>query len=68
MSNQEIILQALKLPLADRLQIVNELVESFNAMQPDIEHKWKKELLKREERLQSGELKTVSYEEFFGEN
>ena len=68
MSNQEIISQALNLPLADRLLIVNELVESFNPMNSDVEEQWKAELLKREKLLQSGELKTVSYEEFFGED
>ena len=68
MSNQEIISQALNLPLADRLLIVNELVESFNPMNPNIEEQWKVELLKREKLLKSGELKTLSYEEFFGED
>jgi len=68
MSNQEIISQALNLPLADRLLIVNELVESFNPMNPNVEEQWKVELLKREKLLKSGELKTVSYEEFFGED
>ena len=65
MSNQEIISQALNLPLADRLLIVNELVESFNPMNPNVEEQWKAELLRREKLLKSGELKTVSYEEFF---
>jgi len=68
MSNQEIISQALNLPLADRLLIVNELVESFNPMNPNVEEQWKVELLRREKLLKSGELKTVSYEEFFGED
>ena len=68
MSNQEIISQALNLPLADRLLIVNELVESFNPMNPNVEEQWKAELLKREKLLKSGKLKTISYEEFFGED
>jgi len=68
LSNQEIISQALNLPLADRLLIVNELVESFNPMNPNVEEQWKAELLKREKLLKSGEIKTVSYEEFFGED
>ena len=68
MSNQEIISQALNLPLADRLLIVNELVESFNPMNPNVEEQWRVELLRREKLLKSGELKTVSYEKFFGED
>ena len=68
MSNQEIISQALNLPLADRLLIVNELVESFNPMNPNVEEQWRVELLRREKLLKSGELKTLSYEEFFGED
>ena len=68
MSKQEIILEALNLPLADRLLIVNKLVESFNPMNSDVQEKWKKELLKRDELLEKGQLNTLSYEEFFGEN
>jgi putative addiction module component (TIGR02574 family) len=68
MSNQEIISQALNLPLADRILIVNELVESFNPMNPNVEEQWKVELLKREKLLKTGELKTVSYEEFFAKD
>ena len=37
MSNKEIISEALNLPLADRLFIVNTLVESFNPMDSDVE-------------------------------
>jgi len=37
-------------------------------MNPNVEKQWKVELLKREKLLKSGELKTLSYEEFFGKD
>ncbi len=68
MSNKEIISEALNLPLADRLFIVNKLVESFNPMNTEVEKKWLDEINQRETLLEAGELKTLSYREFFGEN
>jgi len=68
MSNTEIIVEALNLPLADRLFIVNKLVESFNPMNSEIEKKWLDEVSNRKKLLELGELETVSYSEFFNEN
>ncbi len=68
MSNQEIISEALNLPLADRLFIVNKLVESFNPMNVELEKKWLDEVHKRKKLLKSGEIKTLSYQKFFSEN
>lgn len=68
MSNTEIISEALNLPLADRLFIVNKLVASFNPMHTDVEKEWLKELKDRKELLGTEKLETVSYKEFFGEN
>jgi len=68
MSNQEIISEALNLPLSERLIIVNRLVESFNVMDSDVEENWRKEIKRRDELLKGGQLETVSYKEFFGED
>jgi len=68
MSNTEIIVEALNLPLADRLFIVNKLVESFNPMNSEIEKKWLDEVSNRKKLLEIGKLETVSYNEFFDEN
>jgi len=68
MSNTEIIVEALNLPLADRLFIVNKLVESFNPMNSEIEKKWLDEVSNRKKLLELGKLETVSYSEFFDEN
>lgn len=68
MSNQELILEALNLPLSERLVFVNKLVESFNVMNKEVEENWKKELKDRAELLEIGKLDTVSYSEFFGES
>jgi hypothetical protein len=68
MSNQEIISQTLTLPLADRLFIVNQIVESINPMDNKIENQWIEEVKAREKLLEIGKLETVSYKEFFGED
>lgn len=68
MSNKEIISEALNLPLADRLFIVNKLVESFNPMNSEVEKNWIEEVNDRKKLLEAGKLETVSYKEFFGEN
>ena len=68
MSNKEIISEALNLPLADRLFIVNKLVESFNPMNSKVEKNWIDEVNNRKKLLEAGKLETVSYKEFFGED
>jgi putative addiction module component (TIGR02574 family) len=68
MSNKEIISEALNLPIADRLFIVNRLVESFNPMDKDMEKIWLDEVSKRIENHNKENLEIVSYEEFFGED
>ncbi len=68
MSNKEIISEALNLPLADRLFIVNKLIESFNPMDESIQKKWLKEIDDRQALFEKGELETLSYSEFFDED
>ena len=68
MSNKEIISEALNLPLADRLFIVNKLVESFNPMNSKVEKNWIDEVNNRKKLLAAGKLETVSYKEFFGKD
>jgi len=68
MSYTEIVSEALELPVSDRLQIVNELVESFNPMESDVEAKWEEELMERHKLFEAGKIRTVSYEEIFGES
>jgi len=63
-SNKEIILEALNRHLADRLFIVNKFVESFNPMNTEIEKKWLDEVTNRKKLLDTGKLKTISYNEF----
>ena len=68
MSNQEIISQVLTLPLDDRLFIINKVIESFNPMNQEVEQQWIDEVTNRKKLLEAGELETISYSEFFGEN
>ena len=68
MSNQEIISQVLTLPLDDRLFIINKVIESFNPMNQEVEQQWIDEVTNRKKLLEAGELETISYSEFFGED
>ena len=68
MSNKEIISQVLTLPLDDRLFIVNKVIESFNPMNSEVEKQWLDEVTNRKKLLEAGELETISYSEFFGED
>ncbi len=68
MSDSEIIAEALNLPLTERLQIINRLIESFNTMNGEVEALWREELQERKKLLEEGKLKTISYKEFFGED
>ena len=66
MSHQELVSEALNLPLSERLMMVNTLVESFNPMQEEVALEWKEELKHREKSLHTEDSKTISYDEFFG--
>lgn len=68
MSHQELVSEALNLPLSERLMMVNTLVESFNPMPEEVATQWKEELRNREKSLNAGKSKTISYDEFFGED
>ena len=68
MSHQELVSEALNLPLTERLMMVNTLVESFNPMQEEVASQWKEELGNRGKSLNAGTSKTISYDEFFGEH
>ncbi len=68
MSNNQIVSQTLSLPFVDRLYIVNQIIESFNPINPQIEPKWKEELKSRQKLLKLGKAQILSYQEFFDEN
>ena len=67
MSVREIISEALELKPQERYLVVEELIRSLDRPDPVIEQAWIDESLHRAEAYTKGELKTVSYEEVFGE-
>ncbi len=66
-SVSDIIHDALELKPQERYLVVEELTRSLDRPDPVIEKAWIEESLRRAEAYTKGELKTVSYEEVFGE-
>ncbi|MEI7824746.1 MAG: addiction module protein [Chlorobiaceae bacterium] len=59
MNTQELITEAISLPVEDRALIVDYLLKSLNYGEPDIEKKWAEEAQRRLDELRSGRVKTV---------
>ena len=65
MSLNEIINEARLLTLQDRYKIIEDLVSSLDEPNLDITNEWIDESLDRVKAIESGELKTIKYEEVF---
>ncbi|HHD75722.1 MAG TPA: addiction module protein [Campylobacterales bacterium] len=65
MSLNEIITEALTLKPQERYLIIENLVQSLNQPNPEIDKLWIEESMKRVEAIKKGTLKTVSYEDVF---
>ena len=65
MSLNEIISEALSLKPQERYMIIENLVQSLNQPNTEIDKLWIEESTKRFEALKNGSLKTVSYEDVF---
>ncbi|RLA74371.1 MAG: hypothetical protein DRG78_21390 [Epsilonproteobacteria bacterium] len=68
MSINEILKNALILPIDERIIITDMLTQSLNPMDKEIEKNWIDEVNQRLELLDKGELTTISSEEFFNED
>jgi hypothetical protein len=68
MSINEILKNALELPIDERVLIADILTQSLNTSNNKIEQNWEEEVNKRLELIDKGELETISYKEFFDEN
>lgn len=66
MSAQEIIDMALKLKPHERLQVVDQIQQSFDKSDPEIDRLWGQEALRRLEAHRRGELGAVPMEAVFG--
>lgn len=61
----ELIEEAILLPVELRAQIIDKLLQSLNPSQKEIDKLWAKEAEKRVEEIRSGKVKTISGEEVF---
>lgn len=65
LKTNELIKEAISLPVEIRAQIIDKLLESLNPSQKEIDKLWAKEAEKRVEEIQSGKVKTIPGEEVF---
>lgn len=63
----ELISEAISLPVEVRTLLVNKLLESLNPTKNEIDELWAKEAEKRVEDIKTGKVKTIPGEEVFKE-
>lgn len=68
MSKQELLKELFSLPIDERLEISDKLNQTLNPISAETEKAWLDEIDRRKEEYKSGEIETISYKEFFGEN
>lgn len=61
----ELISEAMSLPVEVRTLLVNKLLESLNPPHKEIDELWAKEVEKRVEDIRTGKVKTIRGEEVF---
>lgn len=61
----ELIAEAVSLPVDIRTKIIEELLQSLNPSRKDIDELWAKEAEKRVEEIKTGKVKTAPGEEVF---
>ena len=61
----ELISEAISLPVEIRTLLVNKLLESLNPPDKDIDELWAKEAERRIEDIETGKVKTIPGEEVF---
>ena len=62
----EIIQEALRLPATARFEIVDQLMQSLDKPDPEIERIWGEEAVRRLAAIDAGHSRTYSAEEVFG--
>ncbi len=68
MQVNEIIQEALRLPAAARFEIVDQLMQSLDKPDPEIDRLWGEEAVRRLARFDAGHSKTHSIDEVFGKD
>ncbi len=67
MQISEIIQEALRLPATARFEIVDQLMQSLDKPDPEIERIWGEEAVRRLAAIDAGHSRTYSAEEVFGQ-
>jgi putative addiction module component, TIGR02574 family len=61
---QELLQKALALPENERAELAGTLISSLDAViDPDVDAAWQQEIARRRDEVQSGEIKTVAWED-----
>ena len=68
MQVNEIIEQALRLPATARFQIVDQLMQSLDKPDPEIDRIWGEEAVRRLASFDAGRSRTFSPEDVFGQD
>ncbi len=67
MGKLEIIDMALQLKAAERYEVVEKIMQSLSKSDPEIDRVWAEEALHRAQACDAGRMKTLSFEEVFGD-
>ncbi|NOY75295.1 MAG: addiction module protein [Kiritimatiellaeota bacterium] len=65
MKIQELVSEAISLPVTERAFIASTLLKSLNPPEPDIDAKWAEIAKNRLDEIKTGHAKTISGEEVF---
>jgi len=65
MKTKELIAEAVSLPIEERALLVDSLLRSLNAPEPDIDKKWIAVAKDRLQQLRAGEVTAISSDEVF---
>jgi putative addiction module component (TIGR02574 family) len=68
MQINEIIQEALRLPATARFEIVDQLMQSLDKPDPEIERIWGEEAVRRLAAIDAGRSQTYSADEVFGQD
>jgi putative addiction module component (TIGR02574 family) len=65
MKTEDLIAEAMTLPVEERTIIIDSLLKSLNPPESEIDKKWAVLAVKRLEQMRSGEVQAISGEEVF---
>jgi putative addiction module component (TIGR02574 family) len=66
MGKSEIIDMALQLKASERYEVVEQIMQSLDKSDPEVDHIWAEEALQRAKACDDGRMKTLPFEAVFG--